>query len=265
MTFVATCAIHEMSLHSLTTDSYEYDAFGNGVATSGSTPNNYLYRGEQFDPDLGLYYLTARYMNPLSGRFLGRDPQDGDVADPATLHKYLYAEADPVNGFDPTGRADTIEFPTLTKIDAINTTVGVTALAIELQCAYNWISTRTGATVYAGPYGNVGQIGPCAWTGSTNTWNSQPIAPPFPISTPISVPYQPNCGEPHIGFRAVSDAELYDIAQTHMFQIPPGGVEGKYFSYTEPQAWSFGTRSYGNGNFGIGKRGVPVFSSSGEH
>jgi hypothetical protein len=29
------------------TDSYEYDAFGNGVNTSGNTPNNMLYRGEE--------------------------------------------------------------------------------------------------------------------------------------------------------------------------------------------------------------------------
>ena len=50
------------------TDSYEYDAFGNEFTTSGTTPNNYLYRGEQFDKDLGLYYLRARYYNPATGR-----------------------------------------------------------------------------------------------------------------------------------------------------------------------------------------------------
>jgi len=34
------------------TDSYEYDAFGNSFTKTGTTPNNYLYRGEQFDSDL---------------------------------------------------------------------------------------------------------------------------------------------------------------------------------------------------------------------
>jgi RHS repeat-associated protein len=57
------------------TDSYEYDAFGNSLTVSGTTPNNYLYRGEQFDPDLGLYYLRARYYNPATGRFMSRDPE----------------------------------------------------------------------------------------------------------------------------------------------------------------------------------------------
>ena len=38
---------------------------------------NYLYRGEQYDSDLGLYYLRARYYNPQTGRFLSRDPEEG--------------------------------------------------------------------------------------------------------------------------------------------------------------------------------------------
>jgi len=32
------------------TDSYDYDAFGNLVNQTGSTPNNYLFAGEQYDP-----------------------------------------------------------------------------------------------------------------------------------------------------------------------------------------------------------------------
>jgi RHS repeat-associated protein len=85
------------------TDSYEYDAFGNSFTVSGSTPNDYLYRAEQYDSDLGLYYLRARYYNPITGEFLSRDPNEGESDDPASLHKYLYAGGDPVNGFDPTG------------------------------------------------------------------------------------------------------------------------------------------------------------------
>jgi RHS repeat-associated protein len=29
-----------------------------------------FYRGEQYDYDLSLYYLRARYYNPATGRFL---------------------------------------------------------------------------------------------------------------------------------------------------------------------------------------------------
>jgi RHS repeat-associated protein len=86
------------------TDTYDYDAFGNKINSTGTTPNNYLYRGEQYDSDLGLYYLRARYYNTLSGRFMSRDPEDGKPIDPKTLHKYLYADGDPVNATDPSGR-----------------------------------------------------------------------------------------------------------------------------------------------------------------
>ena len=51
------------------TDTYVYDAFGTLITATGSTNNRYLYTGEQFDPNLGLYYLRARLMNPLTGRF----------------------------------------------------------------------------------------------------------------------------------------------------------------------------------------------------
>ena len=91
------------------TDAYDYDAFGNKINSTGTTPNNYLYRGEQFDSDLGLYYLRARYYNPLTGRFMSRDPEDHNITDPNELHKYLYANGDPVNMEDPTGEAAYIE------------------------------------------------------------------------------------------------------------------------------------------------------------
>jgi RHS repeat-associated protein len=87
------------------TDTYDYDAWGNTVNTTGSTPNVYLYRGEQYDPDLGLYYLRARYFNPLTGRFLARDPAEGVHTRPDSFHKYLYGAADPINRFDPSGMA----------------------------------------------------------------------------------------------------------------------------------------------------------------
>ena len=91
------------------TDKYDYDAFGNKLNFTGTTPNNYLYHGEQYDPDLNLYYLRARYYNPATGRFLSRDPEDGKIGDPRSLHRYLYASGDPVNRIDPSGRADLVE------------------------------------------------------------------------------------------------------------------------------------------------------------
>jgi RHS repeat-associated protein len=86
------------------TDRYDYDGFGNLTRREGSTPNLYLFSGEQFDPDLGSYYLRARYYNQARGRFVSVDPFAGTLADPMSLHRYLYAHADPVNNTDPTGQ-----------------------------------------------------------------------------------------------------------------------------------------------------------------
>jgi RHS repeat-associated protein len=48
----------------------------------------------------------ARYYNPATGRFVERDPLDGYINVPATLHKYLYASGNPVNRIDPSGKGD---------------------------------------------------------------------------------------------------------------------------------------------------------------
>ena len=85
------------------TDTYTYDAFGNLISSTGSTANNYRYCGEQFDSTTGLYYLRARYMDTNTGRFISQDSYAGSTADPISLHKYLYANSNPVSNSDPSG------------------------------------------------------------------------------------------------------------------------------------------------------------------
>ena len=85
------------------TDTYCYDAFGNLLKSTGSTANNYRYCGEQFDEITGLYYLRARYMDTSTGRFISQDSYAGSISDPVSLHKYLYANSNPVTYSDPSG------------------------------------------------------------------------------------------------------------------------------------------------------------------
>jgi RHS repeat-associated protein len=85
------------------TDRYDYDAFGNIISQAGSTPNVYLYSGEQNDPNLGFYYLRARYLSQSTGRFWTMDTDEGDPGEPISQHKYTYVGNEPVVRADPSG------------------------------------------------------------------------------------------------------------------------------------------------------------------
>ncbi len=90
---------------------------------SGTEENNYLYTGEQHDADTGLYYLRARHYSPDTGRFLTPDSWQGDMTDPATLNRYVYADANPVNRTDPGGHFSLGEVSTANTIRNILTDI----------------------------------------------------------------------------------------------------------------------------------------------
>jgi RHS repeat-associated protein len=109
------------------TDTYTYDAYGTLIASTGSTANNYLYCGEQWDPDVGLYYLRARYYLPTLGRFWTMDSFEGRNRDPLSLHKYVFVEDNPVNKIDPTG----LDGDEISLLATINTMVRVAATYVS--------------------------------------------------------------------------------------------------------------------------------------
>jgi RHS repeat-associated protein len=83
---------------------YSFDAFGNALGfTASGAVTSFLYTGQQFDAGLGEYNLRARYYDPGTGTFTSFDSADNGDADPRDLHKYLYAGANPVNAYDPSG------------------------------------------------------------------------------------------------------------------------------------------------------------------
>lgn len=131
------------------TDTYTYDAFGKLIAQTGSTPNAYLYRGERFDADLGLYHLRARSYDPNRGRFTTVDPFPGFADDPMSLHRYLYANADPVNFIDPLGLSSSSEYGILTRISMM-TRAALRLLSRAIQCVF-WYAASWLA-MYGGGY-----------------------------------------------------------------------------------------------------------------
>lgn len=106
------------------TDSYQFDGYGNQTSSVGSTINPLRFAGEHFDAESGFYQLRARQLDPTVGRFTTRDPSPGRQTRPTSLHRYQYADADPVNFSDPTGREtlaeEVVSFGINNTIEGIN-------------------------------------------------------------------------------------------------------------------------------------------------
>ncbi len=75
-----------------------YDPYGNITSTTGSLTTNLEYCGQYRDSESSLYYLRARYYDPVTTQFLSRDPM---VA--KTMSPYAYALGSPLNNRDPSG------------------------------------------------------------------------------------------------------------------------------------------------------------------
>ena len=80
-----------------------YDAWGNERDRVGASANKFTFTGHEKDEETGLIYAKARFYDPDIGRFLTQDSFLGDVTKVPSLHRYQYANANPLAFFDPTG------------------------------------------------------------------------------------------------------------------------------------------------------------------
>jgi len=86
------------------TESYAYDGYGNALNFNpADAATELLYAGEIWDSHWGGPYLRNRYYDPSTGRLNRLDSDPGNLRDPQSLHKYLYAYCDPINLIDPSG------------------------------------------------------------------------------------------------------------------------------------------------------------------
>jgi RHS repeat-associated protein len=76
---------------------YQYDPYGNLTSSTGSVANPWRFAGGYFDSSTGLYKFGTRYYNPGFGRWSQQDPLRGQLSDPTSLNRYVYAGDDPVN------------------------------------------------------------------------------------------------------------------------------------------------------------------------
>ena len=81
----------------------EYDAYGNTLAVSGSMANDFSFwfSTKYLDQETGLYYYGYRYYDPVTGRWLSRDP----IHERGGINLYTFVKNDPVDKIDPRGLA----------------------------------------------------------------------------------------------------------------------------------------------------------------
>lgn len=107
---------HLGTVHALTdesgtiVESYDYDAFGRvlGVFDADGNPlaqsavgNRWLFQGREYAWVTGLYNFRARWYDPISGRWLSKDP----IGISGGLNQYVACRNNPVNFIDPDGES----------------------------------------------------------------------------------------------------------------------------------------------------------------
>jgi len=81
------------------TATQDFDAFGNTIASSGSTSSPYNFAGDsgyESNGDAGLMHVGARYYDPQVGRFASRDSMLDQIP-------YAYCGHEPNDFVDPSG------------------------------------------------------------------------------------------------------------------------------------------------------------------
>jgi len=89
-------------------NTYEYTPWGEIRSESETVDNPIKYAGEYYDDELDMIYLRARYYNPQIGRFTSLDIEEGEIASPLDMNRYVYCRNNPNKYTDPSGKSVTL-------------------------------------------------------------------------------------------------------------------------------------------------------------
>ena len=86
-------------------DRFSYLPFGKVSHDLGNTQTPFLYNGRDgvMTDTSRLYYMRARYYDPVIRRFINRDTLLGDIGKMASLNRFAYVNGNPISGVDPLG------------------------------------------------------------------------------------------------------------------------------------------------------------------
>ncbi len=152
--------------------SYRYDAWGRVLAQDGASTNPRQFTGQYRDSETGLQYFGARYYDEELGRFISQNPSLGDALAPPSLHRYLYAHANPLGYIDDDGRSATLVGATAGFFWGFGQMVGTMVLDVRdthYRDTWDYLAIW-GRNVYGGAAMgasiDIGAGGPLTWAAS---------------------------------------------------------------------------------------------------
>lgn len=153
---------------------YGYDAWGRLLLDSGAFAfsgaglvNTRTYIGREFDAESGLYHLRARAYDARLGRFLQKDPQQGQLAEPQSQHPYAYALNSPSNYADPSGESVAIEYAFLLKPGKWNSAGALIGFMHGFVTpTYSFLGQFFGELNDAGPKADIDSVIAAAFAGA---------------------------------------------------------------------------------------------------
>jgi RHS repeat-associated protein len=141
-----------------TVASYDYDAYGNLLDSSGAyaSQNPWRFSTKYYDDGSGLYYYGFRFYSPGLGKWINRDP----IAENGGLNLYLALANTPNNCVDPYGRYVVLDDGIVIVAGAAAGAIGQAAsdvMAGKVSSLEDYDAAMVGGsvgaevTIYAGP------------------------------------------------------------------------------------------------------------------
>ena len=80
-------------------------------------------------------------MDPSTGRFISQDKYLGTIEEPITLHKYLYANSNPVNYIDPSGYSSGTLIDQEATMDIQGNLNGISLVKYNIRALYSRLNS----------------------------------------------------------------------------------------------------------------------------
>lgn len=99
---------------------FNFSALGEANPSTSTSTSGHMFHSKYLDAEADTYYVRARYYDPHSGRFLGRDPLNLPAA---LTSAFAYAQNDPIALSDPSGEFTLVELLLVVAIVGVSATL----------------------------------------------------------------------------------------------------------------------------------------------